>query len=578
MKNRFYLFLVVPVFFWQSACETAQVKDRETLQKAKEEAAEGSDESWQAIERALATSPPQEQPDLHNLIIDEAGDIDRPEAIELLKNEATSEDLVKRELALKNLEEQQKFGHHQEAENAIVEAIASNREQYGVVTKPEIERLGMIDSDLGRDTLIAVLGKDPELDPLVMSAIAGQHSDLNQKIAALAKEIEEKPAEKSKPPTEQSPAERNSDTQEPDEKTTGDTLPPENTKVNPESEKEEQVKEENAASEEASAKKSKTPKEKKKNKKKSKTETSDTLAIQPIPDGAENQENVAAPESDEKSKTEKEETGATKAETIERLKDQQKRMVDALIRYAYSNASEQNRLAALNILHDSIYAENPDQEIFLLNRTSPASNAAKLFIYQYLAEKSPSFAKATVNNLRAKYLNEPSYRNSSTLFEIASLSGSTPEEIRKELDKILKERDEAKRLKQIAGLSPQEAILKVLSPYGLTRKTLEKMDAHYRSVIADDSVPQKPEARVAYAALKSIYVDKSFFEIKEAGKRGFDNRKLFTSAMDIVLYDYTRDDIRILVMQDLFGLTETEARKLLHGYRRERWVLKKANF
>lgn len=566
------LFTAAFLLFVAAACETTQVKDEETLQQAKEEALEGNPESWTAIEKALAEPPPAEAPNLHTKIIDEAGDIDKPEARELLQKEATSQDLKRRNLAYENLDEQKKFGNPEAIDDIITQAIADNQKRDNALTKDELQRLGMTDSDLARATLRNALGKDPQMDPLVLSAIAGHHADLTQKI----KTIDESPPPQTQPqPSEPAP------TKEPAQETKVDT-PQKPTESAPEQTTE-------TAPEKAEA--AETKKKKKKDKPDKKTEpTTDqqlTAPTQPPTEAPEKATSAASPqaspETSAKSQAASDDGGAqepeeTKAEpTREELTAQQRALEETIANYIYSVTTPDNRRAALDILYDNIYTHDPHLRLYHINRESAADDDKRRFVYEYLAGRAPAFARDKVASLRTKYLDDPSARNPLTLFELSAFSGQSIEGLKKELDGIIKQRADNQKYARLTSLSTRAAIVEILSPYGLSTKTLSKMEAHYKGVIDDNSVPQRPESQIAYAAMKTIYPDMSYFEIKSAAKKGFDNRLLFTSAMDIVLYDYSRDDLRVLVMQDLFGLDESLAKRILHGYRRERWLLKKIN-
>lgn len=186
------------------SCGSTEVKDKSSLDEAKEGALSGEEKDWEAIEKAMQEPPPADEPDLHEMIVKEARDIPTEEARELLRKSARSEDETVRELALDSLYEHRKHAGPDAVEKEIVEIIDNNRDEFGSLNDTEINMLSKIDQPGALDLLSESLGENPETDPLALRGIGMQVDRKKLQSAQLEnqleaqKESEEPDAEKTK--------------------------------------------------------------------------------------------------------------------------------------------------------------------------------------------------------------------------------------------------------------------------------------------------------------------------------------------------------------------------------------------
>ncbi|MES0491138.1 MAG: HEAT repeat domain-containing protein [Leptospirales bacterium] len=169
---------IIFILFAGVYCAAPQIKDGESLEKAKEKALEGDEKSVEAMGNALEKDPPEKDPDLHENIIDELGDVNTEQSREILMEQANSEDEANREAAISSLhkhsDDTEDEGAKSDIEYTILNEVDENYEEYGEVTAKEIEVLGEIQDYRSLDTLNSVLYEQPEDAEIILHSIAQQ--------------------------------------------------------------------------------------------------------------------------------------------------------------------------------------------------------------------------------------------------------------------------------------------------------------------------------------------------------------------------------------------------------------------
>jgi len=161
-------------------CGAPQIKDDKSLEKAQEKALEGDEKSVEAMEKALEKDAPEKDPELHEDIIENLGDVNTEQSRAVLEKQANSEKESNREAAIgslyKHSESAEDEGTKADIEYSVLNEVDENYETYGKITPKEIEVLGEIQDYRSLDTLNLVLYEQPENADIVLHSIANQIS------------------------------------------------------------------------------------------------------------------------------------------------------------------------------------------------------------------------------------------------------------------------------------------------------------------------------------------------------------------------------------------------------------------
>lgn len=153
------------------ACGSLSVKDNQTFEVAKEKGVSGEKEGWQAIEEALKTPPPHENPDLHKQILTDLAETDHPEARRILWLYAGDRIPAKRGTAVFSLYQQSDFVSREKHEERLVRQIRANGRKYNGLLPEEISTLGALKNPDSLDVLAEYLGRNSNDDPVIIQAL-----------------------------------------------------------------------------------------------------------------------------------------------------------------------------------------------------------------------------------------------------------------------------------------------------------------------------------------------------------------------------------------------------------------------
>lgn len=156
---------VLILLFTVNFCASKQIKDKKSLDNAREEALKGNKPNLENYEKNLESAEKENNPELQKMIINDLATIPGKESSTLLMIQAGSESPEIRSAAVKALFEQTKLENNQGiTKEEIFNTIKNNKENHNELTSGEIQVLGE-------------LGNDESPDLLIQSLYAGENSD-----------------------------------------------------------------------------------------------------------------------------------------------------------------------------------------------------------------------------------------------------------------------------------------------------------------------------------------------------------------------------------------------------------------
>lgn len=155
MPKRIFFTLSACFVLLSLFCATPPIKDEKSLEDNRKQAEKGDKQSFENYDKALETTAPKDNPDLHKKILDDLATIPGKESEEILKKNAQNKDPKIRQDAVNALYEHNKRSDTpSKSEDETLDLIKENQRNYGGLGPCEISVLGKMKNPESAEILL----------------------------------------------------------------------------------------------------------------------------------------------------------------------------------------------------------------------------------------------------------------------------------------------------------------------------------------------------------------------------------------------------------------------------------------